>query len=151
LVVLAFGTNESADDLSMAAHERHLVDVLGRVARATPAAACLVVGPPDRAIESGESWVSAPRIRDIVAMQRAVAAAAGCSFFDQQFAMGGEGSIARWATEDPPRARKDHVHYTRDGYALLGQLLAHELLTSYESFRREPQKAAVGAALSRLP
>jgi lysophospholipase L1-like esterase len=134
LVVLAFGTNESADDASMETHERHLVDVLGRVARAVPTAACLVLGPPDRAIESGEAWVSAPRVREIVAMQRRVTQAAGCAYFDMQSAIGGEGTMARWASEDPPKAQRDRVHYTRDSYAFMGQLFARELLAAYDVY-----------------
>ncbi len=73
LVVLAYGTNESMDaTLDDEEFERRLVDVLGRVARAVPAASCLLLGPPDRgqrvAAEDGArakgdgNWESAPRI-----------------------------------------------------------------------------------------
>lgn len=138
LVVLAYGTNESTDvDMPAHAYERQLVDALGRVARAVPGAACLLLGPPDRAIDTKDGWVTAPKIIEVIAAQRRVAEAAGCAFYDQLEAMGGSGSIATWATEDPPRAQKDRVHLTRDGYVQLGATLVSDLLRGYSSWRRD--------------
>lgn len=138
LVVLAYGTNESTDlDLSPQTYERQLVDALGRIARAVPGASCLLLGPPDRAIEIGGSWTTAPKIAEIIAAQRRVADAAGCAFYDQLSAMGGDGAIASWATEDPPRAQRDRVHLTRDGYAQLGMSFASDLMRAYSGWRRD--------------
>lgn len=140
LVVLAYGTNESVDvDFPEVTFERQLVDALGRVARAVPSAACLLLGPPDRAIRTGETkeWATAPKIEEIIAAERRVAEAAGCAFYDQMAAMGGEGSIASWAAEDPPRAQKDRVHLTRDGYAQVGASFASDLMRAYALWRRE--------------
>ncbi len=138
LVVLAYGTNESTDtELSQHTYERQLVDALGRVARSAPTAACLLLGPPDRAIETKDGWISASKVAEIIAAQRRVAEAAGCAFYDQLAAMGGEGSIATWAQEDPPRAQKDRVHLTREGYAQLGSSFASDLMRAYTAWRRE--------------
>lgn len=139
LVVLAYGTNESTDgDLAPHVYERHLVDALGRIARAVPSASCMLLGPPDRAIDvKGSGWVTAPKIAEIIAVQRRVAAAAGCAFYDQSAAMGGDGSIAAWAAEDPPRAQKDRCHLTREGYAQLGSSFASDLMRAYGVWRRD--------------
>lgn len=138
LVVLAYGTNESTDgDVPQHVYERHLVDALGRIARAVPSASCLLLGPPDRAIDGKAGWVTAPKIAEIIAAQRRVAAAAGCAFYDQSAAMGGEGSIAAWAAEDPPRAQKDRCHLTREGYAQLGSSFASDVMRAYGVWRRE--------------
>jgi lysophospholipase L1-like esterase len=149
LVVLAYGTNESTDvDMPQHTYERQIVDALGRVARAVPAASCLLLGPPDRAIDTKDGWTSAPKIAEIIAAQRRVAEAAGCAFYDQSSAMGGEGSMARWAAEDPPRAQKDRVHLTRDGYAQLGSSFASDLMRGYAAWRRE---AGLSPSTSREP
>lgn len=137
LVVLAYGTNESTDDTSPEAYERQLVDVLGRVARAVPTASCLLLGPPDRAVESREGWITAPKLLEVVRVQKRVAEAAGCAFYDQMEAMGGEGVIAAWSLEDPPRAQKDRVHLTRDGYAQLGASFASDVMRAYAAWRIE--------------
>ncbi len=138
LVVLAYGTNESTDDnMTAETYERQLVDLLGRVARAVPTASCLLMGPPDRAVRDGDGWVTSPKLKEIIASQRRVAEAAGCAFYSQLEAMGGEGTVARWAEEKPPRAQKDRVHLAREGYAQLGSSFASDMLRAYSTWRRE--------------
>ncbi len=149
LVVLAYGTNESGDETSPQHYERQLVDVLGRVARAVPTASCLLLGPPDRAIGGDGAWVTSPKIEEIISVQRRVAHAAGCAFYDQMAAMGGAGSMATWAAEDPPRAQKDRVHLTREGYAQLASSFVADMLRGYAGWRREaglPPSAGSSAA-----
>jgi hypothetical protein len=51
--------------------------------------------------------------------------------------MGGEGTVAGWAQEDPPRAQKDRVHLTREGYAQLGSSFASDMMRAYTGWRRE--------------
>ena len=154
LVVLAYGTNESADDRPLQDVEHEIQGALGRVLRAVPTASCLLLGPPDRAVPStldnpygevtkdamrdgGVQWATAPRLEQIVALERRVAGAAGCAFFDQFAAMGGAGSIAAWADANPPRAQRDRVHLTRDGYVFVGSEFARELLAAYGAWRVE--------------
>ena len=156
LVVLAYGTNESGDtDVPIDTYERQLVDLLGRVARAAPSAACLLLGPPDRAVRAGGGWGTVPRLLDVVATQRRVAHAAGCAFYDQLEAMGGPGTIAQWAEESQPRAQRDRVHLTREGYTQLGNAIAGDLIRGYLEWRGEsglgPPAAAPGepSALSQ--
>ena len=71
-------------------------------------------------------------------MQRRVADAAGCGFFDQQAAMGGEGAMLKWAEEEPIKAAKDRVHFTKDGYTLLGTALSTAVLRAFDAARVEP-------------
>ena len=138
LVVLAYGTNESTDEgTPQQTYERQLVDLLGRVARAVPSASCMLLGPPDRAVKDGDRWMTSSKLKEIILSQRRVAEAAGCAFYNQLEAMGGEGTVAGWAQEDPPRAQKDRVHLTRDGYAQLGSSFASDVMRGYAAWRRE--------------
>jgi lysophospholipase L1-like esterase len=146
LVVLAYGTNESSDNTPPDLYERQLVDVLGRVGRAVPAASCLLLGPPDRALHADGTWTTAPRLYDIIASQRRVAEAAGCAYYSQLDAMGGAGSIAAWAVESPPRAMLDRTHLSREGYAELGDAVARDLVAGYEAWR-----AAAGRPAAPFP
>lgn len=145
LVVLAYGTNESADDQPVETLERQLVDALGRVARSVPTASCLILGPPDRAVESNGGWITSAKLENIVDMERDVARAAGCAFYDQLAAMGGPGTIAQWANETPARAQKDRVHYTRDSYVAMGNTFANDVLRAYANWRAENGLAPVQA------
>jgi len=138
MVVLAYGTNESTDEsVPPATYERQRVDLLGRVARAVPSASCLLMGPPDRAVQTADGWVTSPKLLEIIRSQRRVAEAAGCAFYDQLAAMGGEGTVAGWALEEPARAQKDRVHLTRDGYAQLGSSFSSDIMRAYATWRRE--------------
>ena len=147
LVILAYGTNESLDPkLVDTEYESELVEVLGRIARAAPDAACLLLGPPDlarRTVHAGrgatqqDEWRSWPRVLQIVAVQRRAAREAGCAFYDQLAAMGGPGSIAAWAVEAQPRAQRDRVHMTASGYAQLGESFATDLMRAYDEWRAD--------------
>lgn len=143
LVVLAYGTNESGDETTAQTYERQIVDVLGRISRAVPNSACLLLGPPDRAVETKDGWMTSPKLVEVMAVQRRVAEAAGCAYYSQFDAMGGDGTIASWALEDPPRAGKDRVHLSKDGYTQLGTTFASDLLRGYASYRAERGKPAV--------
>jgi len=143
LVVLAYGTNESGDETTSQAYERQIVDVLGRISRALPQASCLLLGPPDRAIETKDGWTTSPKLLEVMAVQRRVADAAGCAYYSQFDAMGGEGTIASWALEDPPRAGKDRVHLSKDGYIQLGSTFAADVLRGYSAYRTERGLPAV--------
>jgi lysophospholipase L1-like esterase len=149
MVMLAYGTNEALEPgLADAEYERKVVDLLGRIARAMPAASCLLLGPPDlaRHTKGKDDWKTWPRVLEIVAAQRRVAQAAGCGFFDQMGAMGGEGSIAAWAAEAEPRGGRDRVHLTRTGYAELATSFATDLMHAYDAWRAERGLPPTGAA-----
>ena len=156
LVVLAYGTNEAGDDTTPATYERQLVDLLGRIARAVPTAACLIMGPPDRATRVPErGWATMPKLLEVIETQQRVARAAGCAYYNQFAAMGGEGSIAAWANEPNSRATKDHVHLTRDGYAFLANTFAADVIRAYGAWRVDtglsPQTAPAPVPASPSP
>jgi lysophospholipase L1-like esterase len=47
---------------------------------------------------------------------------------------GGEGACDTWVKENG--MRKDHIHYTAQGYALQGHLLYQSILKAYEEYIR---------------
>jgi lysophospholipase L1-like esterase len=140
LLIAAYGTNEALEPgLTDAEYERKLVDFLGRVARAAPTSSCLLLGPPDlaRHTKGQDDWKTWPRVRELIAVQRRVAEAAGCAFYDQQEAMGGPGAIVTWAAEPEARAGHDRIHLTRAGYAYMGNLFATDLMHAYDGWRAD--------------
>ena len=96
-------------------------------------------------MQSDSRWMTSSKLLEIIASQRRVADAAGCAFYNQLEAMGGEGTVAGWAAEDPPRAQKDRVHLTREGYAQLGSSFASDVMRAYAGWRRDSGLAATTA------
>lgn len=121
LFVLAYGTNEAGDEVAPRRYGPELESLVARVRKAAPDADCLVVGPTDR---EGPGWVTLPRVLEIDAVEREAAGRAGCAFFSTIEAMGGEGSLGRWAALAPPLAAPDRVHLTPRGYGTLGAQMA---------------------------
>ena len=129
LVVLAYGTNESSDiKLKAELHAARVKELVGRVRKAAPHADCLIFGPIDRGGEQYEATVA--RINEA---QAAAARELGCAFWNGQQAMGGAGSMQRWATMNPPLGGGDRVHLYPRGYQKLGEMLARDLLTGYDA------------------
>lgn len=142
LVVVAYGTNDAVDvETSLDAFARGLAELLARITRAiagssseSSSGSCLVLGPPDRG--------TAPRLGEIVGRARKAAAVAGCAFYDQVAAMGGLGSMERWAKEAYPRGQPDRVHFTREGYAQLGSAFVSDTLRAYDLWKTKAVRAS---------
>ncbi|MCO4763720.1 MAG: hypothetical protein KC502_19565 [Myxococcales bacterium] len=129
LLVLAYGTNAVGDThrpiRRFVARWRR---VLQRIKRATPGAACLLVGPTDRPHRPDSHGVRRHRRQQdlVIAAQKKVAAEFGCGFWDAAAAMGGRGGMLRWVAHG--LGRKDHVHLSRAGYALKAERFLWALL-----------------------
>jgi lysophospholipase L1-like esterase len=130
LWVLAYGTNESTDVTQpIADYAGQLRQVVSQLRALLPEASCLQIGPTDYP-ERVRKGVYQPRERtaQINQLQRSTAADFGCGFVDLVEAMGGPLAMLRWYRADPPLGGKDLVHFTRRGYALLGDRIADALL-----------------------
>ncbi len=145
LVILGFGTNESGErGFDPALYTRQFQEVLARIRRATPRATVLVVAPPDRdAKDRGGSYRPLAARAVVADCQRHAAEAAGALYFDLGLAMGGLGSMKRWAEglggvamPEGPLVQPDHVHFTPAGYARLSRFLIVDLFTRLNEARR---------------
>jgi len=133
LVVLEYGTNESGGDLqAMPRYEQDLSAVVQRLRRLRPSASCLLVGPSEWPVRRANGTYG-PRARtsEITEVQRRVAQAQGCAFFDTLAFMGGPGAMVQWVGHDPPLALTDHVHFTDEGYRRLALALESALLQGF--------------------
>ncbi len=133
LIIIAYGSNEvSDDDLDLAEYEQSFLMLLNQFQQSAPRASLLVISPPDRAVRVGRRWQTISRMPELVKAQRQAAFEAGAAFFDLFRAMGGAGSIERWATLREPLAQSDRVHLTAAGYRLVAGWLYTELMQGWE-------------------
>ena len=133
LVALAFGTNEAFDAEKVEKYRAQYQDLLRRARRAAPDADCLIVGPPDAVAVAGGSE---PRVTELDALQRGVAAELGCGFVSQLQIMGGAGGYSRWSQQTPRLASGDRLHLSAKGYEVMANGIADQLLASYEARAR---------------
>ncbi|HEY3139218.1 MAG TPA: hypothetical protein VGL29_24575, partial [Blastocatellia bacterium] len=80
------------------------------------------------AVRVGRRWKTINRMSAFVEAQRRAAFKTGAAFYDLFAAMGGAGSIERWATLHQPLAQADRVHLTSTGYRLVAGWLYSELI-----------------------
>jgi lysophospholipase L1-like esterase len=146
LIIVAYGSNEVSDvDLDLDEYRVSLTSLLNLFHEAAPRASILVIGPPDRAVRVRGNWKTIGRLSALVGAQRQAAFEAGAAFFDLFNAMGGPGSIERWARQNPPLAQPDRVHLTSPGYKTVADWLYRALMHGYL------QSSAVKASACCLP
>jgi lysophospholipase L1-like esterase len=137
LLVLHFGTNESQDpNMGAKRYREELSGIVGQLRQALPGVSCLIVSPLDRAEvneETGELGTR-PVVKRIVQVQREVAYAQGCAFWNTWQAMGGEGSMARWMRMSPPLGGGDLTHPTPRGADRVGAMLFAAIMDGYRRY-----------------
>lgn len=136
LVVLAYGTNEASNrDWTFESYREAFSAVLEKIRRAAPAASILVIGPPDRLMRvRGKGWTPFARMNEIVEAQRTAARDNRCAFWDLRERMGGERAMLRWVQAG--FAQRDHVHFTGEGYRLIGNVVHRDLMAEFERYRQ---------------
>jgi hypothetical protein len=135
LTVFQYGMNESEDGekYPLDQYEATMKAVLQQVRAALPKAACLLVGPMDRAEKRGDGFKSRLVVPKLADRQRKVAAEVGCGYFDTLGAMGGFGSMAAWYQRGLGSA--DLAHPTSTGADVLGSWIYLALMEGYERYR----------------
>ncbi len=135
LVVLMFGGNDMHAGLKLDVYKNEYTALLKRVRATRPHLACLVMAPLDHGQHDGSRIVTRPVVPKLVEAQREVALANGCGFWDSYQAMGGPGSMGRWARSNPRLGSPDLAHLTHHGHKVIGAMLYRALMAGYIEFR----------------
>jgi lysophospholipase L1-like esterase len=140
LVIINYGTNESqyASDEQMERYDKDLREVIRRVRAALSDVSILIVSPMDRGKRTGGGTViTMPSIPKIVEMQRRVALDTNCAFFNTFEAMGGDGTMAKWAAGKGKNhlVGGDLTHPTAEGSEIVGRLIFEGLNDSYLKYK----------------
>ncbi|MDX6694078.1 MAG: hypothetical protein QOF02_1681 [Blastocatellia bacterium] len=140
LVIINYGTNESqyASDDQMERYDKDLREVIRRVRAALPDVSILLVSPMDRGKRAGGGKIiTMPSIPKIVEMQKRVAQETGCAFFNTFEAMGGDGTMAKWAagTGKNHLVGGDLTHPTAEGSEIVGRLIFEAINDSYLKYK----------------
>jgi hypothetical protein len=130
--------------------ERDLHRFIQRIKRASPASACLLVGPLDAVLgpDAARPFQQRADLLEVLELERRIALAEGCAFFDMFTAMGGTGSLERFHARG--LVHDDLVHPRGKGLDLLGALLSNSLLTAWSETPHAEQPYALTEAWAML-
>jgi lysophospholipase L1-like esterase len=133
LVVLAYGTNEALSrSWTAEGYRAVLTEIIQRLRAAVPVASILLIGPPDCEYRTRGRRLPFPHLDQVIEIQRDVAQANGCAFWDWRAAMGGPGSVRQWVQAGLGQA--DYTHLTGAGYRTAGDMLFEEMMQQYNRF-----------------
>ncbi len=136
LLVIAFGGNECGDaNMNFDVYRKNLRRTIDMARAGRPEASCMLVAPLDQGeVDSRGNVRTIPTVPKIVESQRAVAAEAGCGFFDTFNAMGGEGAMGRWYKARPRLGWGDYRHATPAGYEVVGNIIYKALMAGFVDY-----------------
>ena len=131
LVIVSFGTNDCylpySRFCSSCATDRFRT-IIWRIKKESPHATILLTTPADhyyrRRYDNRNLWYLRKSLKRLAVEE-------GVALWDLYDIMGGERSIIKW--RDHSLARRDLIHFTREGYQLQGNLLFQAIMDSYES------------------
>ena len=136
LLLFFLGGNESKriewKRLTMEKLRTDLQALLRRARAAAPGSACMLVGPMDAVQDARgkkDRFSQRPYLEAVIAVEREVALAEGCAFFDTFTAMGGKGALARFHAAG--FMHDDLVHPKGRGLDLLGHFVTDALLRAW--------------------
>ncbi len=127
LVIFSVGVNDAHDsEFSAARFKRNYVDLIARVRKAAPDAAILLTTNSDSYFKRRIPNKKGATVREVMLE---LSAEENVAVWDLYSVMGGLGSIAQWQRKG--LAQKDRIHFNRQGYILLGDLMFEALMTNY--------------------
>lgn len=142
MIIFAFGTNEGFNSkMDLEEYASLVRQQIGRVRRLSPRSVpIMLIGAPDAAtrssslanngsyappVDCGNGWMIPGLLYEVREKQRALANELGLAFWDWNQAMGGACAVQRWRADGLMRG--DHVHFTKEGGAAIGNLIIADL------------------------
>lgn len=138
LIILQYGGNTVPymnTDRQISEYGKKIEGQIKYLRSLAPNSYFLFIGPSDMSTRIQGKMQTYPKLPELVDTLRTYSNKAGAVFWDMYGAMGGCGSMARWATSQPPLAGSDHVHFTKLGADQMGDMLTKSLLLYYDYYK----------------
>jgi hypothetical protein len=150
LVILSYGLNVANEKaINYKGYGKSMNKVVQRMKNAFPHSTILVVGCSDRGAKVDDEYRTLPSLKELIKVQRQVAADNGVCFWNLFEAMGGDSTMVRWVDAKPALANKDYTHLTFRGGRKVANILIGTLLYEKEKFDRK-KKIVVHQLVSAL-
>jgi lysophospholipase L1-like esterase len=139
LVVLGLGINDAyGRKFSQAEFEANYGGLIAKIRRAAPETAIIFTTNNDSYLYRRYVNKNGAKVEESM-MKLALKHVAGV--WNMYEVMGGMNSVVLW--EKNNLAQRDKVHFTREGYLLLGDLFFNALMQSFEDYLRNKSKQTV--------
>ena len=119
---------------SAARYEQGFIKMLKVFKTGRPEASCLVMSPLDHGEKHRGTIRTRLNLKPMIEIQRRVALANGCAYYSLFDAMGGEGTMGRWARSKPRLVGGDLTHVSKHGARVLGALVYRALMAGFKSY-----------------
>jgi hypothetical protein len=138
LVVMQYGLNVASEKAkNYDWYVRSMKQTIAMIKRAFPHSAILLVGVSDRAAKVNGELQTMPMLKELIDVQRQMAADNGICFWDMFEAMGGDSTMVNWANMSKHAyANKDYTHLTFYGGKKMAEIMVGTLLYEKEKYDR---------------
>jgi lysophospholipase L1-like esterase len=128
-VIISIGTNDGyTRNFDKTAFRDNYISLIKKIRAAAPEAAIMLTVPNDSYFNGAAN----PNTREMEEIIRSVAQQYSCGVWDFYRVMGGFGASSVWF--DNGLMNKDHVHFSKAGYILKGDLFFSSFLEGWSSF-----------------
>lgn len=144
LMVFWMGANDAVSETVPFVEDQyreHYRGILRRFQDANPGMSCMVMSILDKGEREGGRIRTRARVPRMVEVQREIAHAEGCAFFDTYEAMGGEGTMRRWYGSSPRLVTADLGHLTASGSRVMGTLVYRALMKGFDDWIADGEPA----------
>lgn len=125
LIVLQYGLNVvGANTSNYDIYKQKMLENIAYLKKKFPQAGFILMGVGDRGMRSGGDYVTMPGVFNLIPVQKEIANESQIAFWNTFQAMGGESSIEKLVSSQPPLAAKDYTHLTHEG----GEIVATEFV-----------------------
>lgn len=134
LIIISFGTNESfGRGYNSSVHKNQLDMLVRMLSQRCPGTCFLLTTPPGCYNRSRRGYTPNARVADAAGVIGRYAAEKGLACWDLYDVAGGrESACTNWTRNN--LMQRDHVHFTYDGYTLMGNLLYAAIIKSFNKY-----------------
>ncbi len=138
LIILHYGVNVvNAKVKDYAWYERGMTEVVKHLQNCFPGVSILVISAGDKSTRIEGQYITDPSVPVVIEAQRHVAQKTKTAFWNFYAAMGGDGSMVKWATGDTIYANSDYTHFNFRGARRVGGLLYNYMISEYKKDNKQ--------------
>ena len=141
LIVLQYGTNVlEKKKKNFTWYENKMKKVLAHLQEAMPNVPILIISIADKSTKYDSKMQTDSAVIPLMRAQLNYAKQSNATFVNLFQLMGGEGSMIKWADEEPKKANKDYTHFNFRGAKVVSDLIYDKIMFGYDEYKKQSNK-----------